>query len=372
MASRRADWRAYFVLGAGAFLALYLPQPILPILDRAFHTPPVLTGLTMTVALLGFAASGLLPEGDPVRTLRHALWMIVGGSALAAVSPVFLVLLVARGMQGAGVGLLIAGGLSDVARRHSAKVAGTLTGAIIAGTAIGGFASRVMGYLALFTDWRVAFAVDGLVVLAAVTYALPALRRSDGPPPVPTSDQPLPWGLILAGLGILFVNIGVFDLLPYRLEGVPFHLPAAEADLVYLAFIPAVFTAGVAGWAVDRIGARRVVVVSAGVGTLLLLSSLYTSLWTTALASVASIGTTTALHTCFSGAAASHGRRAVGRYLAAYYVGGAAAAPVAAAAFQAWGWLGALLTLVSAWVLVAVLALTSRTSMWRGGQPLPI
>ncbi|MHB8508816.1 MAG: MFS transporter, partial [Candidatus Dormibacteria bacterium] len=191
--------------------------------------------------------------------------------------------------------------------------------------------------------------------------------HADGP-----VNRPLPWGLILGGLGILFVNVGVFDLLPYRLEGSPFRLPQTQADLVYLAFIPAVFTASLAGWAVDRIGARRVVTVSAGLGGLLLLSSLWTSLWTIGLAAVASIGATTALHTCFSGAAASHGRRAVGRYLAAYYMGGAAGAPIAAGTFQAWGWAGALLTLVSAWIVVAALALASPTSTWRGGHALPI
>ncbi|GAC1579321.1 MAG: MFS transporter [Candidatus Dormibacteria bacterium] len=372
MRSQRAEWRAYFVLGAGAFLALYLPQPILPILDAAFHTRPVVTGLTMTVALVGFAVSGLLPEGDPERTLRRALWLIVGGSALAAVSPVIVVLFVARGMQGVGVGLVIAGALSDVAKRHSAKVAGTLTGAVIAGTAIGGFASRLLGYMAIFTNWRVAFAVDGVVVLAAMTYALPALRSGE---PIASTHLPhprLPWGLICGGLGILLVNIGMFDLLPYRLEGAPFHLPQFQADLVYLAFIPAVFTAGLAGWAVDRIGARRVVVIAVALGGTLMLTSLWTSVSTTAVAAVASIGATTAIHTCYSGAAASHGRGAVGRYLAAYYMGGAAGAPIAAAAFQAWGWTGALVVLLTAWVLVAAIAIVSRTSTWQGGDALPI
>ena len=72
----------------------------------------------MTAGLLGFALSGLLPGGDPGRTLRRAMWLIVVSSAVAALSPHFAVLLLARAGQGIGVGLLVAGGLADIARNQ--------------------------------------------------------------------------------------------------------------------------------------------------------------------------------------------------------------------------------------------------------------
>lgn len=100
--------RPYFGLGLGAFLALYLPQPLLPELDRDLGTSPAVIGLVMTAALLGFATAGILPEGEPARTLRRATWLTVAASLIAAVSPNLWLLLPARAAQCAGIGLLVA------------------------------------------------------------------------------------------------------------------------------------------------------------------------------------------------------------------------------------------------------------------------
>ena len=389
----------YFGLGTGAFLALYLPQPILPLLDGAFGTPPPVTGLTMTAALLGFAAAGLLPEGEPSRTLRWASWLIALASLVAALSPVFASLLVARAAQGIGIGLLIAGGLADIARRAPAGHAGRLTGAMIGGTAIGGLLSRLSGYSAFLIGWRGAFAVGGLVALVLATLALKRLgltsqaspriaaggpqesgasaeaQPAPGPPressqalaahPNPRPAARTPAVIVLAGLFILFVNIAVFDLLPYRLSGPPFHLPTYVADLVYLAFVPATGTAYVAGPAVDRFGPRVVAIVTCGLGVGCLLVGLLPSIVAAAVMAVGSISGAVSLHICHSGVAAKHGRVAVGRYLTAYYVGGAASAPIAASAYQAFGWPGAVAPLAAAWLVVAMLALRGDRRVWK-------
>lgn len=360
----------YFLLGAGAFLALYLPQPILPLLDREFHTNPAVTGLTMTAGLLGFAVSGLLPEGDPGRTLRRAMWLIVVASLLAALSPLLAVLLVARGGQGIGVGLLVAGGLADIARSHPASRGGRLTGALIGGTAIGGLLSRLTGYSALWLGWRAAFALGGLLALGLLSLALNRLSRTPAETGTTRAVSPreggaAPLGLVVAGLGILFVNVAVFDLLPYRLGAAPFNLPPALADLVYLAFVPALLSAGLAGRAIDRFGARAVVLATAVMGVGCLLLGLIPALVAIAVMATGSISGAVAFHTSHSGAAAARGRVAVGRYLTAYYLGGALAAPVAAAAYQAWGWTGAVLPLCAVWCAVGLLALFSPASRWR-------
>ena len=365
-APTKAHPLTYSALGAGAFLVLYLPQPILPLLDQELRSTPTQTGLLMTFGLLGFAVSGFLPEGDPRRSLKLAIVLILISSAGAVAAPNLALLLPIRAAQGIGVGMLIAGGLADVARRMPADQGGRYTGALVAGTAIGGLLSRMTGYSALFLGWRAAFAAGAIGTLVLAGLAI----RSLPPEPAEKDRQPegsgrVPLGLVVAGLGILFVNIAVFDLLPYRLEGPPFHLPAVVADLVYLAFLPATVAAGIAGRGVDRLGARRVVLLSCGFGLLLILSSLATSVLTTALAAVGSICCTVGLHVAHSGAAAAHGRRAVGRYLAAYYVGGAAAAPLAAAAFQRWGWIGMVIPVCAALLGVGSLALFSPASRWR-------
>ena len=348
----------YFGLGLGAFLALYLPQPLLPQLDRDLGTSPAVTGLVMTAALLGFAAAGLLPEGRPARTLRLAAWLIVLSSLLAAVSPDVAVLLAARAAQGVGVGLLVAGGLADVPRRLPAGAAGRVTGALLGGTALGGLGGRLVGYTGIVLGWRGAFLVGAAGVLLVVLASLrtlplqvpPAGRAAAG------AGGGAPLSLIAAGLFILFVSVGMFDLLPYRLAGPPFRLPPLLGDLVYLVFVPATFAGIAAGRAIDRFGRRAVVLATAAGAVTLMLAGLFPALPAVTVAAAGAICGTVSLHVAHSGAAAAYGRAAVGRYLAAYYVGGAAAAPTLAATYVRWGWPGVILPLCATTLVVAALA----------------
>ena len=88
-----------------------------------------------------------------------------------------------------------------------------------------------------------------------------------------------------------------------------------------------------------------------------MLVGLFPSLAAVAVAAAAAISGTVSLHVAHSGAAAAHGRATVGRYLTAYYIGGAAAAPLMAASYLRWGWSGVILPLCAATLIVAGLAL---------------
>jgi YNFM family putative membrane transporter len=166
--------------------------------------------------------------------------------------------------------------------------------------------------------------------------------------------------LVVAGLFILFVSVGMFDLLPYRLASAPFHLPPLVGDLVYLVFLPATVTGFVAGRGIDRFGRLPVILATAATALALMLAGLLPSLPALTLSAAAAICGTVSLHVAHSGAAAAYGRAAVGRYLAAYYVGGATAAPLMAATYLRWGWPGVVLPLCAATLVVAGLAAARR------------
>jgi YNFM family putative membrane transporter len=313
----------------------------------------------MTAALLGFAAAGLLPDREPARTLRLAVWLIAASSVAAAASPNVWALLAARAAQGVGVGLLVAGGLADVARRLHPSAAGRVTGALLAGTALGGLGGRLAGYSGIALGWRGAFLVGGAAVLLVALpslRALPLARGAETERPAAAGGG-APLTLIGAGVFILFVSVGMFDLLPYRLASAPFRLPALLADLVYLVFVPATFASLVAGRAIDRFGRRAVILATALAAVALMLTGLLPSLLAITVAAAGAICGTISLHVAHSGAAAAYGRAAVGRYLAAYYVGGAAAAPLLAATYGRWGWPGVVLPLCATTLVVAALAL---------------
>jgi YNFM family putative membrane transporter len=317
----------------------------------------------MTAALLGFALAGLLGEGDPQRALRRAMWLTVVGSVSAALSPHFLVLLAARTLEGIGVGLLVAGALAEVPRRLPPLEATRVNAALIAGTAMGGLGGRAAGYSGLFLSWRGAFLVGAVTTLGLVGMTLNWLGRDTGTArsaSAATGQGRPPLSLVAAGLFILFVNVGLFDLLPYRLTGPAFRLPPEQADLVYLVYLLGVGFTFLAGLAIGRWGARAVImaVAAGGVGALLLLLS--NQLVFAVVGAAGSICATTGLHAAHSGWLARYGRQAVGWYLTVYYIGGAAAAPLTAYAFQRWGWPGVILCLAGAWSLVGLLALARK------------
>lgn len=311
----------------------------------------------ITATLLGFALAGVLREGEPRRTLTRAMWLTAACCLLAALAPNFWVVLLARFGQGVGIGLLIAGGLADVPRRLPPAIAGRVTGAMISGTAFGGLLGRAFGYAGLFLTWRGAMALGGGALLALVGYSLHRLPRSGGSAEArPPTGGSIPVSLIVAGAGILFVSVGMFDLLPYRLTGPPFRLSPAAADLVFLVFLAATAFGVVTGRAVDRYGPTRVILAVAGCGIGCLLLGLLASIPAIVAAAAGGICGTVGLHVVHSGAAARYGRAAVGYYLAAYYLGGAAAAPLMAAVYQRLGWTAVILSLGAAWAGVALLA----------------
>src|SRR5262249_59852357 len=118
-----------------------------------------------------------------------------------------------------------------------------------------------------------------LLSLRALPLATPSLQRQSAGRPASS-----PLSLIIAGCCILFVSVGMFDLLPYRLGGPPFNLPPLLGDLIYLAFVPATFARVVAGQAIDRFGRRVVILATAVFDVTLMLVGLFPSLAAVAVA----------------------------------------------------------------------------------------
>jgi YNFM family putative membrane transporter len=300
------------------------------------------------------------------------MWLTVASSLVAALSPAIWMLVAARAGQGVGVGLMVAGGLADVPRRLSPAVAGRVTGAMIAGTAMGGLLGRAIGYAGLFVTWRGAFLIGAAGVLAVITASLGGLPRLAKTLQAERSDSGrAPITLLMAGAGILFVSVGMFDLLPYRLAAPPFRLSAVYADLVYLVFAGAALFGLLSGRLLDRFGPKSLTLAVAGIGIVLLLVGLLPTLPAVALAALGAICGAVGLHVAHSSTAAAYGRAAVGRYLASYYVGGAAAAPLMAATYQHWGWPGVILPLAGSWLAVGLLAAARKQpdgAQGQGGQ----
>ena len=148
------------------------------------------------------------------------------------------------------------------------------------------------------------------------------------------------------------------------LAGPVYDLSPAQLGLVYLVFIPSVFTTPMAAWLVSNGGTYRAFFISmsvATVGLLLLITGSLLSL----LIGLAAVGVGTfcaqAIVSGFIGRAADEDRAAAsGLYLTSYYLGGLAGSLVAGAVFGSAGWTSAVLLMVAAAFLSVLLALRLR------------
>ncbi|MET7462952.1 MFS transporter [Nonomuraea sp. NPDC005501] len=114
------------------------------------------------------------------------------GSLVCAVSPAMAVLLVSRGVQGLGAGLLSGLGFAVIRSALPARLWTRGTALMSAMYGVGNFAGPAIGGLfAQFGSWRLAFAamaVIGAVCGAMVPRVLPRSERSSGRVPIPAGS----------------------------------------------------------------------------------------------------------------------------------------------------------------------------------------
>jgi predicted MFS family arabinose efflux permease len=149
--------------------------PLLPAIERDFHTSAGTAGLTATTYIAAYAAFQLCygPFGDrlgKVRVIRVALLVFTLGTGLCAAMPDLNSLLAMRALTGISAAAVVPMGLAyigdTVAIEHRQKAISLFLSCMIAGSA----GSQVLGgLLAQFASWRSVF------IVFAVAAAVPAL-----------------------------------------------------------------------------------------------------------------------------------------------------------------------------------------------------
>jgi hypothetical protein len=214
-------------------------------------------------------------------------------------------------------------------------------------------AGRVIAAAATdLTNWKMAFLVFALLNLLGAALLQLVLPESQA---VENRGSPLNslrtllgsialCGAFAVGYLILFVFVGVFTYVNFRLAQPPFGLSARAIGLVYLVFAPSLFVTLAVGAAVRRFGYRIAFIAGAS------LSLLGASLTMAAVLPLVLLGLALvaagmffaqAVATAFTGHVASSAKGAAsGLYLAAYYAGGLCGAWFMGTAFGVFGWLG--------------------------------
>jgi len=357
---RRTALARWAVVGAGFFLFgnLYAPQPLLPELERGWRAAAGAAGPGMSAPLAGIVFGSLF---WPRLRLRAGLSLAVGAAGvglfglLAAWAPgpqVWAWLRLAQGVFLAAVPGTALALLPGLFGARAAAAAGWLVAANTLGGALGRAGA---GWLAAAWGTGPALALLALP-LAGLAWALWPLEGRFSRGEVRLAGGA--WPLFLLGAGLLFANLFVANLLPYRLEAAGYGLAGVGA--VYLAYgggTVGALVAGTLATARGELSAGLLALAAAAAGALLL------SGWPLAGFALMLAGLF-GLHALAGSAAGRRGAGVSGAYISSYYLGGALAGllyPVFLGRFaQALG-------LVLA--LFALMALTLPAALARGRGP---
>jgi MFS transporter, YNFM family, putative membrane transport protein len=272
-----------FAAGLATFALLYVPQPLLPELSRAFGASPAAASLAMSAGTFALAIA-IIPVSSlsEVRGRREVMTVSVIAAAvlglIAPLSPNLPALIGIRVLQGLALAGVPATAMAYLAEEVDRADLGRAMGLYIAGNAIGGLSGRVVaGILAEHGGWRVAMAgVSGLALACAVAFAVLLPRSSFFTPSPPRlrvlgatlasnlADTRL-LRLYLIGFALMGAFVTVYNYLTFRLSAAPFGLSASVIGALFTVYLAGTWSSTLAGRLADRAGRRVVLAVGAAV-----------------------------------------------------------------------------------------------------------
>jgi len=347
------------IAGYCAFINLYSPQAILPLLSQEFgasaaEISTIITVSTLAVALTAPFSGAVADVLGRKRVIVAAMFMLVVPTVMVGLSDGLPALIFWRAVQGLILPPIFAVMVAYIGDELSRQEATTVAGIYSSGSSLGGFSGRLFtGLLADLISWRAGFmalAAIAFVGAIVVAFLLPHERkfvRSEGL--LASGKQMLRHlrnGQLIAtfavGFGVLFNFIATFTYVSFYLAARPYNLSASWLGAIFVVYLTGSALTPWTGWAVGRFGRRRLMVRViaiwiAGIA-LTLLPSL--PMIIAGLAVSAGCGLICqAISTGYVTVTAKAGRSsAVGLYVTSFYVGGSFGAALGGAAWTVGGW----------------------------------
>jgi YNFM family putative membrane transporter len=358
--------------GYCAFINLYSPQAILPLLSSEFHASAaqvstIITVSTLAVALTAPFTGAIADVLGRKRVIVAAMFMLAVPTVMVGLSTSLSALIFWRAVQGLMLPPIFAVTIAYIGDEWPANEATTAAGIYSSGSSLGGFSGRlVTGVFADLVGWRAGFmALAGMAFAGAIAVAflLPVERkfvRSEGL--LASGRQMLAHfrnGQLVAtyavGFGVLFNFICTFTYVSFHLAGEPYNLSASWLGAIFVVYLTGSVLTPWAGWAVGRFGRRRfmVRVIALWVAGIALTLAPSLPLIILGLAICAGCGLICqAVSTGYVTITAKVGRSsAVGLYVTSFYLGGSFGAAMGGIAWTLGGW-PACVALVVAMLLV--------------------
>ena len=343
----------------GAFLHLYAPQAVLPMMANEFGVGAADASMIITAGTLAVAATapftGAMSDVlGRKRIIVIAMALLLIPATMAALAPTLQQLIFWRFIHGLLLPPIFAVTIAYIGDEWPPGESNGVFGIYVSASAVGGFLGRfVPGMLMEHVGWRggfLALAGGTAVCLAAVFFLLPQERRfvrarnfaASGRQMLAHLRNPLLLAIYAVGFGVLFNFIAVFTFLSFHLAAPPFNSSPGFLGAIFVVYLVGSVAALWLGRAINWLGRRTFVLCVLAVWACGLLITLLPSV----IAIVAGLVIcstcgilTQGSSTSFVAMTAKTGTSAaVGLYVTSFYVGGTFGGYLPALAYEAAGW----------------------------------
>jgi predicted MFS family arabinose efflux permease len=368
--------------GFCAFINLYMPQALLPVLAQDFAVgaaaiSALITASTLAIALTAPFTGALADVLGRRRVVTAAMIALTVPTVLIALAPDVATLIWLRFVQGLLIPPIFVVIVAYIGEEWPPAEVPGIIGLYVAGSSLGGFSGRfVTGILADLFGWRGAFAGVAAITLAAaagVVLMLPRERKfspSDGiAASLGQMLRHLRNGQLLAtyavGFGVLFNFVATFTYVSFHLAAPPYGFTPSLLGAIFITYLVGTLVTPLAGRAINRFGRRTFMLATIAVwmGGVLLMLLPQVSWIIAGLTLCAACGMLCqAISTGAVPALAKGGRSsAVGLYVTAYYVGGSVGAALPGLAWARGGWPAAVAMVAVMLVIMAAIV----AAAWR-------
>src|ERR1700688_971351 len=260
--------------GYCAFINLYSPQAILPLLSDEFGAgaagiSTIMTAGTLAVALMAPFSGTVADVLGRKRVIVTALAVLAVPTVMAALAPTLSALIFWRFVQGLAMPPVFAVTIAYIGEEWPPHEATAAVGAYTAGASFGGFSGRFFtGILSDVAGWRYAFVALALATLAgagALSVLLARERKfvrsegliASGRQMLRHFRNPQLVATYAVGFGVLFNFIATFTYVSFRLAAAPYNLSASALGTIFVVYLVGAALAPLTGWAVGRFGRRH-------------------------------------------------------------------------------------------------------------------
>jgi MFS transporter, YNFM family, putative membrane transport protein len=368
---------AVAIAGFCAFLNLYSPQALLPALAREFGVRPaeistIMTASALAIALTAPFTGAIADVLGRKRVITAAMFAVVLPMAGAALAHDVQSLIIWRFVQGLLLPPIFAVTVAYIGDEWPAREVAGVAGIYIAGSSIGGFGGRfIPGLLADLVGWRGAFLALAALSLAGailLAFLLPREKhfvrseglRASGRQMLRHLKNPQLVATYAIGFGVLFNFIAVFTYVSFHLAGPPYFFSSTMLGTIFVTYLVGTVVAPWTGWAINRLGRRRLLLAIFAMWMLGSLLTLAPPVWIITLGLIFCAASGMLVQTISTGyvtAIAKDGRSsAVGLYVTAFYIGGSMGAFLPGLAWDKAGWPACVAMVIAVQAAMAVIA----------------